>query len=72
MAEDGVMPQGDVPKREMSEEEISDLKEQLLLKFCEEKGIDPKNIDATQLGIFLETSEMQALLARKYRRGPRA
>lgn len=64
MAEDGVMPP-------MSEEEINKRKEELLLKFCEERGIDPKKIDATELGIFYETSAMKDLLARKYRR-PRA
>jgi predicted HicB family RNase H-like nuclease len=72
MAEDGVMPQGEAPKREMSEEEINKRKEELFLEFCQERGIDPKKIDATELGIFYETPEMQALLARKYRRGPRA
>lgn len=61
MAEDGVMPP-------LSEKEIMRRKDELLVKFCEERGIDPTQIDATQLSIFCEQQEVKELLAIQYRR----
>lgn len=55
-------------RREMSGEQVERRREELLEEFCKEKGIDPKKIDAIQLGIFYETPEMQALFARKHKR----
>lgn len=61
MAEDGVMPQ-------LTEKEIMRRKDELLVKFCEERGIDPTKIDATQLSTFCEQEDVKALLAVQYRR----
>jgi chorismate mutase len=58
----------DEGRLEMSSEQFERRREELLDEFCKERGIDPKKIDAIQLGIFYETSEMQALFAHKHRR----
>jgi chorismate mutase len=58
----------DEGRLEMSSEQFERRREELLDEFCKERGIDPKKIDAIQLSIFYETSEMQALFARKHKR----
>lgn len=51
----------------MSYEEQSRRREELLLQFCKDRGLDPSKLDATHLNVFYETPEMKRLLARKYR-----
>lgn len=68
MAEDGVMPKGEKPEHGPSEEEIGRMYDEFLVAFCEEKGWNPKTLDATQLSTVFEQPRMQAILALKHPR----